>query len=301
MNEIESRKMFLVLLWSFGLYILMYTYQYLGVFIASKKSGQSFDALISGKFESPQTDFVISLTALIVGVPLVFIVTKFLWGRSFTWMGLNFNFSQLFFGLVLGIFLPFVILLILKLLGVAEISWQPNGLPSQAGLIITGYALMAIYTGFAEEVVFRGMAVREIAVQNGWLFAAIIGGVYFGVVHLVSRLKGLTLSNALWIILASTLVSFLFVALYMRSHSLWLPIGFHMAWNFCLKGVMGITMSGNKAEVGLLNVELTGNPFLTGGSFGIESSGVSLVIYLLVAFLFLSFPWSGYIDLLSNQ
>jgi len=80
-----------------------------------------------------------------------------------------------------------------------------------------------------------------------------------------------------------------------------LPIGFHMAWNFCLKGVMGITMSGSDAKVGLLHVELTGNSFLTGGSFGIEASGISLVVYILVALLFLSFPWSGHIALLSNQ
>ena len=74
-----------------------------------------------------------------------------------------------------------------------------------------------------------------------------------------------------------------------------------MAWNFCLKGVMGITMSGNAAKVGLLNVELTGNTFLIGGSFGIEASIISLVVYILVAFIFLSVPLKGHIELLSNK
>lgn len=301
MNEIKSRNVLLVILWSYGLYILMHLYQYLGIMIAASRSGQSFKAIISGNFESIQTDFVISLTALIIGVPLVFLVTRFLWGRSFEWLHLQFNIRQLVFGLVLGLVLPFVILLIFKLLGYAEISCQPNELQSTEVLIIIGYACMAIFSGIAEEIVFRGMAVRDIAVKYGWMIAAIVGGLYFGIAHLIIMFGDIALADALWVIFASTIISFLFVAMYRRSQSLWLPIGFHMAWNFCLKGVMGITMSGNAAKVGLLNVELTGNTFLIGGSFGIEASIISLVVYILVAFIFLSVPLKGHIELLSNK
>lgn len=301
MNEIGSRNMLLVILWSYGLFILMNFYQYLGIMIAAWRSGQSFIAILSGKYQSPQADFIISLAAIIVGVPLVLLVSKFLWGRSLEWMRLQFNLKPLMIGLVLGLLLPFVILQVLKLLGIAKIAWPSNGSSSKELLVIIGYACVAIFTGFAEEVVFRGMAVREIAVHYGWLIATIIGGVYFGVAHLVTKLKDITIVDALWILLASTLVSFLFVAMYRRSQSLWLPIGFHMAWNFCLKGVMGITMSGNDTSVGLLNVKLIGNPFLTGGSFGIEASGISLVVYVLVALLILSFPWSRHIALLSTR
>ena len=83
MNEIVPRNAWLVILWSYGLFILMNTYQYFGILIGANRSGQSFEAIISGKFESTQTDFVISLAALFVGIPLVFLVTKFLWRRSF--------------------------------------------------------------------------------------------------------------------------------------------------------------------------------------------------------------------------
>lgn len=301
MNEIKSRNVLLVILWSYGLYILMHLYQYLGIMIAASRNGQSFEAIISGNFESIQTDFVISLTALMIGVPLIFFVTRFLWGRSFEWLHLQFKFGQLIFGLVLGLLLPFVVLQILKWLGYAKISWQPNKLQSTEVLIIIGYACMAIFSGIAEEIVFRGMAVREIAVKYGWMIATIIGGVYFGIAHLAIKFGDITLADALWVIFASTIVSVLFVAMYRRSHSLWLPIGFHMAWNFCLKGIIGISMSGNNAEIGLLNIELTGNSFLTGGYFGIEASSISLVVYILVAILFLKVPWRGSVELLSNQ
>jgi len=280
----------------------MNTYQYFGILIAANRSGQSFEAIISGKFESTQTDFVISLAALFVGIPLVFLVTKFLWRRSFEWMRLQFNLKPLIIGLVLGFLIPFVVLLVLKLLGIAKLAWQPNALQSKDALIIIiGYACMAIFSGIAEEVVFRGMAVREIAMQYGWIIASIIGGFYFGVAHLANKLHAITLVDVLWILIASILVGFLFIAMYRRSQSLWLPIGFHMAWNFCLKGVMGITMSGNAANVGLLNVELTGKQFLTGGNFGMEASVISFLVYILAAILILNLPYSGQITLLSNQ
>jgi membrane protease YdiL (CAAX protease family) len=205
-------------------------------------------------------------------------------------------------GIVLGLILPFVVLQSLGLLGIAEVSWQPTALGSQeALLIIIGYACMAVFSGIAEEVVFRGMAVREIALRYGWLIAVIIGGLYFGAAHLLTNLRDLTVVDAVWVLIAGTLVSYLFVAMYRRSRSLWMPIGFHMAWNFCLKGVMGITMSGNKATVGLLDVELAGSSFLTGGNFGIEASGITLIVYALVAVLLLKVSRRGHIMLLSNE
>ena len=301
MNELGSRNTLIVILWSYGLFILMNFYQYLGIMIAAWRSGQRLDAILSGKYQSTQTDFIISLTALIVGVPLVFLVTKLLWGRSSDWMRFQFSIKPFVIGLVLGLLLPFVILQSLKLLGFAKISWLPNGLNSEVWLIIISYACVAIFTGIAEEVVFRGMAVREIAMNYGWLIATILGGVFFGAAHVITKLGKITILEVFWILIASTLVSFLFVAMYRRSQSLWLPIGFHMAWNFCLKGVMGITMSGAETKVGILNVELSGNPYLTGGNFGIEASGISLIVYALVAILVISFPWSGYIPLLGNR
>jgi hypothetical protein len=64
---------------------------------------------------------------------------------------------------------------------------------------------------------------------------------------------------------------------------------------------MGITMSGNESRVGLFSIELSGNPLLTGGSFGMESSVISLVAYVLVAVIFIRFPWRGQTTLLSAR
>ena len=295
-----GRNVILVIIWSYGLYILMHVYQYVGVIIATRISGKSFEAIISGEFENHQTELAIALAALFIGTPLIFLTTRFLWGRSFEWIRLQFNLKCVLFGFLLGLLLPFLIIAALSLLGIAKVAWSPSSLQSDEAIaFFVSYGCMAMFTGIAEEVVFRGMAVREIAVRNGWIVAAIIGGVYFGVSHLITKLSDITLVDASWIMLASILVSCMFVAMYVRSQSLWLPIGFHIAWNFCLTGIMGVTMSGNESQVALFNIKLSGNSFLTGGSFGIESSVFSLVAYVLVALILVAYPWRRPIKFLS--
>ena len=297
-----GRNAILVIIWSYGLNILMNVYQYVGANIAARISGKSFDAIMSGKFENNQTALAIGLAALFIGTPLVFLTTRFLWRRSFEWIRLQFNLKYILYGFLLGLVLPLLIIATLNLAGIAKIAWFPSSLQSdQTIAFFASYACMAVFTGIAEEVVFRGMAVREIAVRNGWIVATIIGGVYFGVAHLVTKLGDITLVDASWVMLASILVSCMFVAMYVRSQSLWLPIGFHIAWNFCLTGIMGVTMSGNESQVALFNIKLSGNSFLTGGGFGIESSVFSLVAYVLVAFIFVSLPWRRPIKFLSAR
>jgi len=297
----KKRNLLLVVLWSYGLFILIHMYQYVGALLAAWISGQGFDAIMSGNYESSQTDFIISLTALIIGVPLIFLVIKFLWRRNFEWMCLQFNYKKLILGLTLGLLLPLVILQVLNLMGCANISWSSIELQSEELIIILGYGCVAIFTGIVEEVVFRGMVVREFAQKYGWVIAAVIGGVLFGLPHLITMLQDISLINMLQILLASIIVSFLFVAMYIRTHSLWFPIGFHIAWNFCLKGILGVTMSGSDAKAGFLNIELTGSPLLTGGSFGIEASFVSILVYFILAFMFFKLPLFGEVDLLSNK
>jgi membrane protease YdiL (CAAX protease family) len=301
-NGSAGRYAILVIVWSFGLYLLMNSYQYLGAIVAARISGQSFEAIISGKFSNHQTELAMALASLFIGIPLIFLTTRFLWRRCFAWIRLQVNLKCAFSGLLLGLALPFLIITAMNLLGIARIAWSPANLQSDQGIAFCiSYACMALFTGIAEEVVFRGMAVREIAVRNGWIGAAIIGGVYFGVLHLIGKLSEITLMDASWIMLAGILVSFMFVAMYVRSQSLWLPIGFHIAWNFCLKGIMGVTMSGNESRVGLFDIELAGDPLLTGGTFGIESSVFSLVAYVLVAFVFVGYPWRGRIEFLGAR
>jgi uncharacterized protein len=58
---------------------------------------------------------------------------------------------------------------------------------------------------------------------------------------------------------------------------LWLCVGIHFAWNFTQGGVFSAAVSGGKTT-GLLQGQMVGPAWLTGGAFGAEASLVALVV-----------------------
>ena len=290
MVEMAARNPFLVLLWTFGLFMFMHLGQYVGALLAVRRSGQTFDAIMGGKYEDHMTLLMKGIGALLAGVPLVWIAATVLWRRPIEWMQLSFRGGWLVAGLGLGLLLPIVIAWILRLLGQASIGRSRSILiPRRKAAWLIGIACLALFTGIAEEIVFRAMAARELSLAWGWPLAILVSGTYFGVVHLIGQLKTMTLTKALAILGSSILVSFLLIAMYIHSGSLWLPIGFHAAWNFSLVGILGLPMSGNETEVSLLQTTLRGKPWLTGGAVGMEASAVALGSYVIIGVLFVVF------------
>ena len=69
---------------------------------------------------------------------------------------------------------------------------------------------------------------------------------------------------------------FLLSAAYVLTRRLWLAIGLHFGWDFSQDAVFGV---GSGAQ-GLVQGELSGPVFLSGGSAGIEGSVVALLFSL---------------------
>jgi hypothetical protein len=69
---------------------------------------------------------------------------------------------------------------------------------------------------------------------------------------------------------------------YCLSRNLWLPIGAHFGWNFTLGSIFGTAVSGHEAH-GTFKFVVSGRDWLTGGSFGAESSIVAMTSLLLLA------------------
>ncbi|MBM4118001.1 hypothetical protein FJ251_09750 [bacterium] len=68
---------------------------------------------------------------------------------------------------------------------------------------------------------------------------------------------------------------------------LWFVFGIHLGWNFLQDGVLGLPNSGITALPSWLAGETSGPRWLSGGSFGLESSLVSVLLRLAVAGLLL--------------
>lgn len=298
----RSRNPSVVFLWSLGLFILMQVHQYVGIILSSVMCGAGFGAIIEGEFYNQCCVFWQGLAAAIIGIPLVIVITKYLWRRDWEWIRFKYNGMLFGYGILLGLILPGLVLGLLLSLGMAAVV----ATPARYGLvdllsIILGTVGFTMVVALSEELVFRGMAVREWAVRMGWPLATIFGGLYFGLVHLIGVLPHITGLEAVWIIVSALIAGILFTAMYIRGKSLWLPIGFHFGWNLCLQLLFGTTVSGQEASFGLYRTELSGPEFLTGGAFGVESSVITYVIYIVAAVLFLKYSKLGKPDLLRSR
>ena len=265
-TNMKIRNPWLVIVWSLGLFVLMQVWQYLGALTASCMSGVTFESVISGKNNSSIIILAMGLIAAFVGIPLVIVIVKLLWRRSFSWMRCQLNGKHFLKGLLGGFILPIAILALFIVSGNATIIQFPSRFFAlNLAAILFGSLGLTLFTAISEEVVFRAMIVRELATKWNWLAASLLGGIIFGLMHLLSILNKITLINASWILLAAIIASVLFTAMYVRFQSLWMPIGFHMGWNFCLKAIVGSTMSGKESIYGMFNFGLSGNTFITGG------------------------------------
>lgn len=78
----------------------------------------------------------------------------------------------------------------------------------------------------------------------------------------------------------------LFSAVYMYTRRMWLALALHMAWNYTQGIIFGVSVSGFDQE-GIIKPIIEGPEILTGGSFGLEASVVSVVISLVISYYFI--------------
>lgn len=279
----KPRHPLLVLVWGFGLLLVLTVPSILGIAFGALLGGLSLESFAGGNASNPNAILGRGIGAAVIGIPFVFLTVRYLWRRSLDWMKLRFNLALTVLGLLLGIALTLIVVGVTGTIADVRVAADPSRFTSgELARILIGNLLLMTVVGLAEETAFRGMVVREWAVRWGWLVASMAGGLYFGVMHLGS-LGRLNVLSILQILVAAVAVTLLFVALYVRSHSLWLSIGFHAGWNFSLMSLLGTTMSGRESSFSLYQIVISGSDILTGGRFGIEASAITIVAYLVTA------------------
>lgn len=136
-----------------------------------------------------------------------------------------------------------------------------------------------VFVALIEEVLFRGVLLRIPERALGSWAALGLSSVIFALAHLPNE-------GATPLAIANTAVAgLMFGAAYLATRRLWLATAAHFAWNFISDGVFSLPTSGHPAR-GLLQGQLTGPEWLTGGSYGLEASALCLVVWgLASAFL----------------
>jgi len=152
------------------------------------------------------------------------------------------------------------------------------------GVQIWKYAVLSgvvfLFGGLFEELFFRGYIQFTLTTGIGFWPAAMLTSTLFGYVHYSN--SGETLVGTF----SAGAAGFLFCLLLRRTGDLWMPIGFHAAWNWGETYFYGVPNSGGVASGHLFNASFSGPQWLTGGTVGPEGSWLCV---LLIATLYVLF------------
>jgi membrane protease YdiL (CAAX protease family) len=153
----------------------------------------------------------------------------------------------------------------------------------QVGQTLVFSGVLFILAALAEEALFRGYPLQTLTRARLVWLAILLTSVPFATVHLRNPnvAAGFTFMN-------TALAGVWLAVAYLRTRSLWFPLGVHWAWNWALGSLFGLPVSGitDLAPHPLLHGTDLGPAWLTGGTYGIEG-GIACTITLIVSTIFI--------------
>jgi membrane protease YdiL (CAAX protease family) len=138
-------------------------------------------------------------------------------------------------------------------------------------------AILALSSGFGEEVVFRGYLQDRIAKRYTPMTAVMIVAVLFALSHPLG--KGI---DPLLYFAMAVLVGILFGLVFIRTGSLWMGIALHTVWNYMQVAVVAVRNSADERFFGsplFVFVNVLGTPHML-VELGVILVGVLSVIWL---------------------
>ena len=142
------------------------------------------------------------------------------------------------------------------------------------GLTLATSLFVFIFGAAAEEILFRGYPLQTLTrARLAWL-GVLLTSVPFAAVHLRNPnvVPGFTFVN-------TALAGVWLAVAYLRTRSLWLPLGLHWSWNWVQASLLGLPVSGIErlTPAPLLKAMNVGPDWLTGGAYGIEGGAACTV------------------------
>jgi hypothetical protein len=141
---------------------------------------------------------------------------------------------------------------------------------------IFGTFLFFVFIAIHEEVVFRGYILNNLMKSMNKYVALAISAALFTLVHGINpNINFVAVVNLM-------LAGFVLGASYIHTRNLWLPIFFHLSWNYFLGPIYGFEVSGLEFKTTIVQ-EVVGSDLITGGKFGFEGS-IILSVILIIGF-----------------
>jgi len=225
---------------------------------------------------------ILLITALTAG----FICTRWLEGLPWRALGLWFHagwLRDLIVGSLIGIFALALATAVATAGGGLTFTISGRAALVQVLQTLVFSAALFIVAALAEEALFRGYPLQTLVRASFIALGILITSFAFAATHMGN--PNLNQSLPYFNLLLAGL--WLGVA-YLRTRSLWFPMGVHWAWNWALGSLFGLPVSGinDLAPHPLLHGIDLGPAWLTGGKFGIEG-GLACTVTLILSTIFI--------------
>lgn len=162
-------------------------------------------------------------------------------------------------------------------------SYESNPLDAGVKLafVTRGIFLAGVGAGVVEEVLFRGLLMNAVIKKWGRVAGIFAPSVLFASLHIIGM--NFSLLSCVQVMVAGTMVGVMFSLIALEGHSVWNSAIVHGVWNMIIIGG-GLTIGTEVNEYSVSSYVLeTRNFLLTGGEFGIESSVVAIIGYIVVS------------------
>lgn len=153
---------------------------------------------------------------------------------------------------------------------------HPQFLWTASSVATTLLSVIAIaIAALASEIAFRGFLFRRLIDAVGPTAATILLSVIYAVVGgLRPNASGLSF-------IVMLIAGVLFSIAYLRTHALWLGWGLHFAWLAVAALVLGLPVGGDAAYAGVVQSDVSGPQWLTGGAYGLEAALFTAVVFFI--------------------
>jgi membrane protease YdiL (CAAX protease family) len=177
--------------------------------------------------------------------------------------------------------------LVATVAGGFHFSFAPEGFGASFVKTFFGAIIVYVPLAAAEEMMFRGYPLQTLMRSLPFAFALVPSSVLFAYLHTANPNVPRGALFAIMVVNTALAGVWLCVA-YLRTRSLWLPLGLHWAWNWAMGSLIGLPVSGitTLTRAPLLTATDAGPAWLTGGSYGIEG-GAACTLALVVVTVFI--------------
>lgn len=273
--------------WRLGIFTVVYVALLFGV-SSLVRLGYLLAANLSNsaRLGSYLADILFRLVLLAPALLAGWICTRFVEGLPWRALGLSPHsgwLRDLLFGSLVGAASLVLATAIATAAGGLHFTLSGRQILPQVGRTLVSSALLFVVAATAEESLFRGYPLQTTSRAGlAWL-GVLLTSIPFAGVHLRNPnvVQGFTFIN-------TALAGIWLAVAYLRTRSLWFPIGVHWAWNWALGAVFGLPVSGitGLASYPLMQGIDRGPAWLTGGSYGIEG-GLACTITLFMSTLYI--------------